>query len=79
MSSTPSDVDTDVLGHSYYGNAESVISDICHVVTTRTRAPHRSLTLLQGQATSGEDFWKVKRETSLEAVWAAISQGIRMG
>jgi esterase/lipase superfamily enzyme len=72
-----SDVDTDSLGHSYYGNSESVISDICHLIGTRTRANTRSLTLADAAFDHGAAYWSVKRETSLADVVAAIEKRLR--
>ncbi|MEO1544368.1 MAG: alpha/beta fold hydrolase [Pseudomonadota bacterium] len=69
-------VDTDSFGHSYYGNSESVISDLCHVVLTGSRAPHRTLTLDGLKTANGEDVWRAKRETQLETVWASVSKDI---
>lgn len=72
-----SDVDTDSLGHSYYGNSESVISDICHLIGTRTRANARSLTLASATFDHGAAYWSVKRETSIADVIAAIEARLR--
>lgn len=69
-----SDVDTDSFGHSYYGNAQSVISDICHLVVGRNPAADRVLTLLSQSSAQGEPFWRVRKDTTLETVWAKLSE-----
>lgn len=68
-----SEVDTDSFGHSYYGNAHSVISDICHLITGRASAGQRTVTLASLTSTAGEPFWRVKKESTLEQVWAAMT------
>ncbi|MGE0856595.1 MAG: hypothetical protein AB7L18_10965, partial [Hyphomicrobiaceae bacterium] len=67
------DVDTDVLGHSYYGNAQSVISDICHLITGRSPAGQRTVTLAALSSAHGTRFWRVRKESTLEQVWAALT------
>lgn len=69
-------VDTDSFGHSYYGNSESVISDLCHLVLTGSRAHGRTLTLDGMKTAKGEALWRVKRETQLDQVWASVSKDI---
>lgn len=74
-----SEVDTDSFGHSYYGNTESVISDICHLITARTPALSRAVTLAAQTSPSGAAFWRVKRETQLAQVWASIKSNSGVG
>jgi len=67
-----SEVDTDSFGHSYYGNAQSVMSDICHLIVGRNPAIERILTLASLSSPAGEPFWRVRKETTMKAVWAKL-------
>ncbi|MBI1386599.1 MAG: alpha/beta fold hydrolase [Rhizobiales bacterium] len=74
-----SEVDTDMLGHSYYGNAHSVLSDMCHLITGRVPALSRTITLSTAASARGEPFWRVKKDSTLEQVWAALTGDGRTG
>ncbi len=68
-----SEVDTDSFGHSYYGNAESVITDICYLLTSNAAAPKRGTTLVAMKNAIGEIYWRVRKETKLVDLWSALT------
>ena len=72
-----SDVETDSLGHAYYGDAQSVMSDICHLMVARVPAHARTLTLKGLISPASQPYWSVRKETTLEQVWASLSGGPR--
>jgi esterase/lipase superfamily enzyme len=71
-----SEVETDPFGHSYYGNAESVISDICALITSGARAAGRGSTLAaaHGQGLTGTGYWRIRKETKLASVLAQLGR-----
>ena len=61
-----SGLDLSLLGHSYYGNNESMLRDLYQVVRTRLRAPDRNtlIPLRQGDLT----YWQFARRTTAPLV-----------
>ncbi len=64
-----SEVETDSIGHNYYGANESVISDICQILNGGAMADKRLSTLVSRTATSGAKYWRVKKGVKLGDVW----------
>lgn len=70
-----SDTGTDSLGHNYYGDAQSVMSDICHLMVSRQPAERRALTLAGLMSARKEPYWRVRKEITLAQVWSVLGGG----
>ncbi len=64
--------DLSSLGHSYYGDSESVIADLCYLLNLGERAANRGLTLAAATTPGGAPCWSVVQRPLTE-VYAAIS------
>ena len=62
----------DGIGHSYYGDSEPVIGDICYLLSLGERASKRSLTLADALTPGGNPCWSVIKRP-LADVYAAIA------
>ena len=67
-----SSVYDDAVGHSYYGDSEPVIGDLCYLLSLGDRAAHRSLTLTGALTPGGQACWSVIKKP-LADVYAAIA------
>lgn len=67
-----SGVDISNIGHSYYGDNEAVIADLCYLLNLGDRAAHRSLTLSASKTPGGAPCWSVMTR-SLAEVYTAIA------
>jgi esterase/lipase superfamily enzyme len=66
-----SNVDVGGLGHSYYGDSEAVMADICYMLSLGERAAKRALTLTGSTTPGGAPCWSVVNRPLTE-VYAAI-------
>ena len=60
------------LGHSYFGDNEPVIGDLCYLISTGARAAQRSLTLGAAQTPGGQPCWSVL-DRKLTEVYPAVA------
>lgn len=67
-----SSVYDDAVGHSYYGDSEPVIGDLCYLLSFGDRAAKRSLTLAGALTPGGQACWSVIKKP-LSDVYAAIA------
>ena len=67
-----SGVDVGTIGHSYYGDNEAVIADLCYLLNLGDRAALRSLTLSASKTPGGSPCWSVMTR-SLAEVYTAIA------
>ena len=67
-----SGVDAGTIGHSYYGDNEAVIADLCYLLNLGDRAARRTLTLSSSKTPGGSPCWSVMTR-SLTEVYTAIA------
>jgi len=67
-----SGVESSTLGHSYYGDNEAVIADLCYLLNLGERAGQRSLTLRTATTPGGSPCWSVMTR-SLSEVYTLIA------
>ena len=60
------------INHSYYGDSEPVIGDLCYLLGVGVRAAERNLTLIAAATSSGDKCWSVVK-CPLDNIYAAIS------
>ncbi|MFT5508262.1 MAG: esterase/lipase superfamily enzyme [Hyphomicrobiaceae bacterium] len=70
-----SNVETGDHGHTYYGDSQSVMSDICHLMVSGLPANERALTLSSLTSPANQTYWSVREATTIEQVWVALVDG----
>lgn len=65
---------SDGLNHSYYGDSEPVIGDICYLLSLGGRAAERKLTLTGAKTPGGDACWSIVQRP-LADIYAAIAAG----
>lgn len=67
--------DKDSMGHSYYGDSEPVIGDMCLLLNLGLRAAQRTLTLTSARTPAGDPCWRILQRP-MEQIYAAIATRI---